>query len=139
MWTPIRGVLLMTAGAALVAFCSPTAADGANVPSGLWNGQHIALSVTGGGATVEFDCAHGTLSGPLTLDRDGRFSVAGTFVRERGGPTREGDDDKSVPATYSGSLKDDTLTINVELTETKESVGVFTLTLGGAGRLFKCR
>jgi hypothetical protein len=134
-----RTTLLLAASAALVAFCSPTAADGANVPAGEWNGQHIALSVTASGATVEFDCAHGTINGTLTLDANNHFAVNGTFVREHGGPTREDEASKGVPASYTGTLKDDTLTVTVELTDSKESVGVFTLTRGGAGRLFKCR
>ena len=132
-------LLLLAAAAALLAYCSPTAADGAQVPAGEWNGEHVALSVTSAGAKVEFDCAHGSIDGPITLDDNGRFSVNGTFVQERGGPTREDQPPTGQPAKYSGTLKDGTLTVNVELTETKQSVGDFTMTRGGTGRLVKCK
>lgn len=133
------GTTLMLAVAALVAFCSPTSADGPQVPTGEWGGEHVALSVTSTSVKVEFDCAHGTIEGPITLDANGRFEVKGTFVPERGGPEREGQQETGLPAKFSGTLKDGTLTVTVELTETKYSVGVYTMTRGGTARLFKCK
>jgi hypothetical protein len=134
----LRAILLLATSAALAAFCSPTAADGANVPSGTWAGEHIVLEVTAAGATVEFDCAHGTIAGALILDGAGRFDVAGSFTRESGGPTRQ-DSGRAEPARYSGSLKDSTLTVTVVLTESRDTVGVFTLKRGAAPRLIKCK
>ena len=138
MTTPARTTLLLAA-AALLAFCSPTAADGLQVPAGDWNGKHIVLSVTSAGDKVEFDCAHGSIDGPITLDAQGRFSVKGTFVPERGGPTRDDQPETGQPAKYSGTLKDGTLTVSVELIETKQSLGDFTTTRGGSWQIFKCK
>ena len=103
--TAFRAIMLLATSAALVAFCSPTAADGANVPSGTWAGEHIVLEVTAAGATVEFDCAHGTIDAALILDSAGRFDVAGSFTRESGGPTRQ-DPERAVPraARHLGQL-----------------------------------
>jgi len=61
------------------------------VPPGSWGGDHIGLEVSDTGARVEYDCAHGTIDGVLTLDAQGRFDARGAYVRERGGPVREDD------------------------------------------------
>lgn len=139
METPLRMIMLVATCAALAAFCSPTSADGATVQSGMWGGQHIVMEVTGAGATVEFDCAHGTIDAALTLDSGGRFDVAGSFTSEIGGPTRGDQPSRGVPARYVGSLKDSTLTVSVVLTDSKETVGVFTLKRGAEPRLVKCK
>src|SRR5687767_3405246 len=53
----------------------------------VWGGPHVRLVLTSNGGEIEFDCAHGEIREPLKLSEQGRFSVAGTFVRE-GGPIR---------------------------------------------------
>ena len=55
------------------------------VANGAWGGEHVRLTVHDDGGTIEFDCAHGTLDKPLTLDARGRFEVPGSLVAE-GGP-----------------------------------------------------
>ena len=130
--------ILRTCGA-LAVLCSMAFANGADVQSGTWAGEHIVMDVTAAGATVEFDCAHGTLDAPLTLDSGGRFDVAGSFSPERGGPTRGDAQSRAVPARYTGSFKDSTLTVTVVLTDSAETVGVFTLRHGARARLFKCK
>jgi hypothetical protein len=130
--------ILMTC-CALAAFRASALANGADLQSGTWAGEHIVMEVTGAGATVEFDCAHGTLDAPLALDSGGRFDVSGSFTRERGGPTRDGDASRAVPARYTGSLEDATLTVTVVLTQSKDTVGVFTLRHGARPKLFKCK
>ena len=61
----------------------------------------------------------------------------GAHKRERGGPTRQGEDNEQ-SALYRGSIKDETMTLIVELAENNESVGTFTLTQGKSGRIRKC-
>jgi len=104
---------------------------------GTWGGEHIAMEVTDAGATIEYDCAHGRITEKITPDADGKFGAKGTHTRERGGPTRQGEDDEQ-PAIYRGSIKDETMTLSVELTQDNESVGAFTLTHGKTGRIRKC-
>jgi hypothetical protein len=74
------------------------------VLSGTWGGEHVKLIVTDVTATIEFDCAHGTLDRPLALDGSGHFDVGGSFVREHGGPNRvdEDPDQQASPARYAG-------------------------------------
>jgi hypothetical protein len=139
MDSPVGATLVLATCAALVAFCSPTAADGAAVPAGAWGGEHIALQVTAAGATVEFDCAHGTIDSQLTLDSAGRFDVPGTITPERGGPTRADEPAQSQPARYSGSLKESTLTLTVQMRDSNDTIGVFTLKQNSNPRIFKCR
>ena len=134
----MRPIWILMTCFALAAFRVPMLAAGADVESGTWAGEHIVMEVAGSGATVEFDCAHGTLDAPLALDNRGRFDIAGTFTPERGGPTRDSAP-RAVPARYTGSLLDSILTITVTLTESKDSVGVFTLRHGARPKLFKCK
>ena len=114
-------------------------AGGAKVAGGTWGGGGVRLSVAEGGATVEFDCAHGTLK-ELLLDAGGNFDVAGTFVPERGGPVREdeGEERKGQPARYSGKVAGKTMTLNVKLDEPDE-LPSFTLTHGEEAMLTKCQ
>lgn len=105
---------------------------------GQWGGQHIAMEVTDSGATIEYDCAHGRINEKISPDADGKFEAKGVHARERGGPTRQGEDNEQ-PAVYRGSIKDDTLTLTVELAQNNENVGTFTLTHGKPGRIRKCR
>jgi hypothetical protein len=122
---------------ALVAACSsPTAAgDRRTLAPGSWGGNHVALEVTSSGGTVEFDCAHGTITEPIALDDDGRFDAAGTYVREHGGPVREGEEDAR-PARYGGRVQGQTMTLTI--TVAGESVGPFELERGRTPRITKC-
>lgn len=95
------------------------------------------MEVTDAGATIEYDCAHGRIMEKISPDGEGKFEVKGVHVRERGGPTRQGEDNEQ-PAVYRGSIKDDTMTLAVELTQNSESVGTFSLTKGKTGRIRKC-
>ena len=103
-----------------------------------WGGMHVRADVEAEGVSFEFDCAHGAADGPLAPGRDGRFDLTGFFVAERGGPVRAGQEEKRQPARYSGRVKGKTMTLNVTLTESGESIGTFTLKRGEAARLTKC-
>jgi hypothetical protein len=117
---------------------SPTSASRA-IPTGAWGGTSVALNVTQDGATLQFDCAHGSIGGsPATLDASGRFEVAGTFVRERGGPVRVDETPDSHPALYSGTTDGRTMTLTVTLTDSQQPVGTFELGFGKTPRLIRC-
>lgn len=107
--------------------------------TGTWGGQHIRVVVESGSAAIEYDCANGTIAGPLTFNANGNFNWKGSHTRERGGPTRIGGQSQGEPAIYSGSVKGDTMTLTVTLANTKETIGTFTLTRGNPGKVFKCR
>jgi hypothetical protein len=63
--------------------------------------------------------------------------VKGFHTRERGGPVPQGENNEE-QAVYRGSIKDETMTLAVELAKSNESAGSFTLTQGKQGRIRKC-
>jgi hypothetical protein len=107
------------------------------VPIGTWGGNGIAVTVNTGGATVEFDCAHGTIDHPMTTDSAGRFSLSGTYVQEHGGPIGPEPPDRH-PAIYDGSVSGNVMTVTITLTDTNRAVGSFTAAEGASPRIVKC-
>ncbi len=110
-----------------------------HVDAGTWGGDHMRLDVRENDADVQYDCGHGEIAGPLTLSKDRRFDVRGTFVREGHGPIRVDRPPVSRPARYEGQIKGKILTLRVTLTDTSQGIGTFTLTRGHEGRLWKCK
>lgn len=104
-----------------------------------WGGEHIRISFTDGESRVEFDCAHGTITGPLKTDSEGRFELDGTYVREGPGPVRLNAPRVSQPARYSGTVKGDEMSLSVTLKNASQDLGTFTLTRGSEGLIRKCR
>lgn len=104
-----------------------------------WGGDHVRLEVTRSGAELEFDCATGTITEQLP-ETDGAFSLKGTFTPERGGPTRDGETSRT-NAIYSGTIKNDTMSLRIVLTgqDNDREVGTFALMKGRAVNLMKCR
>lgn len=138
------------AGGNLNAAASETAARGSGtevgqeggnkkrVEPGTWGGPRVRLEVgEKGDASVEFDCAHGTIE-KLAPDGGGEFSARGLFVRERGGPVRAEGGEEGEPARYSGKVTGKTMTLRVVLEGSGEEVGSYTLTHGRGTRLTKC-
>ena len=104
----------------------------------MWGGQHVQMMLNADGATVEYDCAHGTIDEALSPDQNGDFDVAGTYLRESGGPVRSDDVPTVYAAQYAGTVDAGEMTMTVTLTDSGENVGTYTLTLGDTGRVFKC-
>ncbi len=108
------------------------------VAAGEWGGQNVRMTVTGNGAQLEFSCSRGTIDEAIVVNDNGDFSAKGTFIAERPGPTREDNPPARQPATYSGSVKDQDMTLTVTINKTKEQAGSFTLSLGKPGRIRRC-
>ena len=128
---------------------TPTAMMNSNSPTpppqkertlatGTWGGEHVNMEATEDGAKLEFDCAHGTISGRLVVSENGTVSLKGRYVREHGGPIRQDEDQSGQPATYTGTTDGKTLTLKITLDGSNEEVGTFTLTHGKTGRVRKC-
>jgi len=107
------------------------------IPTGNWGGQHINMNVRAKSATIEYDCATGVIQGPLVVDRDGNFKLHGVHRMERGGPVRADAKPNEVPATYTGSIKGNTMTLELKVSDS--DVETFTLEKGKEGELFKCK
>ena len=108
------------------------------IATGVWGGLHINLEVGADSAKVEYDCAHGAIAGPLVVDNNGNFELRGSFTPERGGPVRADETPESRQATYSGTIKGNTMTLTLKVSGVDESE-TFTLERGKAGELFKCK
>jgi hypothetical protein len=133
--------LLVVGAAFLLLGCagSGAVAESPRLPEGAWGGQHVHMKVSGGKATLDFDCAHGSIEGPMTLESDGSFDWRGAYVREHGGPIRKGEESApGDPARYRGNLDGETLSLEVVVEGSDKPVGMFTLKLGQAGRVHKC-
>ncbi|HEX8284115.1 MAG TPA: hypothetical protein VF588_12200 [Pyrinomonadaceae bacterium] len=106
---------------------------------GVWGGEHIRFEVTEGGAVIEYDCAHGTVEGPVVVDRRGRFSVEGTHHEERGGPSRPGDDAAGYRVRLSGVVGGSLMKLTVTRAGTRKVVGRFSLARDREANVVKCR
>jgi hypothetical protein len=105
---------------------------------GVWGGANVMMEITDAGAAITYDCAHGTVEQRIELDSQGRFEVQGTHTRERGGPARSGETPDRHPARYTGRVDGKIMTLVVTLTDTKETVGTFSLTFGERPELHRC-
>jgi len=119
---------------------SSPASTSNKVLTGTWGGDHLQLEATAAGASLSYDCGHGTIDEPLSVDANGNLDVHGKHFQEHGGPIRLGEETPSSPAHYTGNLKGDVLTITVQITRPAgiENIGTFVLKEGGSGRLFRC-
>jgi hypothetical protein len=108
------------------------------VSIGKWGGNHIGMDVTSGGAQLDFDCAHATITQPIQLDGNGNFDAPGLYAQEHGGPVRMGEDQDGKPARFKGRVTGKTLTLTITLDGSAESIGSYTLELGKFSRIRKC-
>lgn len=108
------------------------------VAAGVWNGEHVSLEVKEDGATVEFDCAHGSIKQVVSLDKAGRFSVRGTFAFEQGGAVTPGGAGSDRPARFAGRVEGKKMSLTVTLTDNNQTIDTFSLTNGGVYKVTKC-
>lgn len=104
---------------------------------GSWGGPHIAATFEGALGNVRFDCATGSIDGLVMAAQGGSFSVKGVYRAGVSGPIRVGQIFTSQPATYSGNVEKDVMTLSIELDD-GTMLGPFTLTQGGVPQLTRC-
>jgi hypothetical protein len=122
----------------LLAGCGSGSQPSGLVPQGTWGGDHVGLLLDATHGTLEFDCAHGTTSAPIPVDADGGFQAMGIFVREHGGPVRDGEIPDQHPARYMGTTDGKRMTLTVVLSDESQQMGPFELVLGGSPHVLKC-
>lgn len=121
-----------------LSLCGPAPDQRKAMPEGDWGGEQVSLSVTDKGAHLELACAHGSIETAILLDGEGRFDVAGVYVREGPGPVRL-EDEGGEPARFSGRVDGDSMTLTVERTTGSRHVGTFKLEKGRRVRIMKCQ
>jgi len=105
---------------------------------GVWGGEHIGMVVSDSSATLDYDCAHGTIEEPFSTNDNGEFEAVGVHVFEHGGPIRIEETPNEHPALYKGQIEGEVMTLKVTLTDTGEEIGTFTLILGAIPNVHKC-
>ena len=123
--------------AALVTGCATPAASPRTI-IGQWGGQHVGLVMDEARGRLAYDCAAGTIDGPVTTDAAGRFAATGTHTPGQGGPDRIGHTPPTYPARYSGSVRGETMTLIVDVAAIGARIGPYTLRHGAAARLLRC-
>jgi hypothetical protein len=96
-WVLPSCVVLLGACAALPPLGTPVTGD--------WGGRHVHLKLTAAGGALDYDCAAGTIDGPLRPDADGAFSAEGTHTPGRGGPDTEGQAPPTYRVRYAGVVR----------------------------------
>jgi hypothetical protein len=99
-----------------------------------WGSNGIELDVRGIFSSIDFDCAHGTITDRFVVDRQGRFDLSGTYVLDGPGPINH----PPQPAHYVGDVQGDTMRLTVILVDTGEMIGPFLLMRGNQGLVVKC-
>ena len=111
---------------------------GGSVNAGVWGGPHLRMDVTPQGASLEFDCAQGTIAEPLLLDPSGKFQVKGTFRPQHGGPIRKDEPSNEIGMVYTGIVEGDSMQLEFTLPADAGTPEKFTLVRGQPGRVVKC-
>lgn len=106
--------------------------------SGSWGGQSIALEFQGNDGKLHYDCANGSIDGPVRPDPNGNFKAHGTHLPQHGGPTAEGESPNVLSADYWGQVKGDLMTLSVRVPTLQLTLGPFSLRRGASARLMRC-
>ncbi len=106
--------------------------------TGKWGGEHIGMVVSDSSATLEYDCAHGTIDEPIIPDAEGKFEVSGVHVFEHGGPIRIDEIPDEHPALYKGHIVGNEMTLILVITDTDTEIDTFLLTRGVDPLIYKC-
>jgi hypothetical protein len=130
-----RAAVLMAAAAGLAA-CASVPKAGVPV-TGEWGGTHVGLKLGETSGVLDYDCAAGTIDGPLLPRRDGTFEVEGRHTPGTGGPEREGEVRPSFRARYSGVIRGQRMTLQARV-ENGVLLGPFTLVKGAEPIIFRC-
>jgi hypothetical protein len=106
------------------------------VSKGEWGGTGIAMTVTDGGASIQFDCASGSITKQLRMKRDGSFSAEGTLMRNGPGPIRA--DALGRPVIFKGKVTGKAMTLQMTDAKSGDKLAEYTVQQGQSARLHRC-
>jgi hypothetical protein len=102
--------------------------------AGTWGGDNAGLIVTDTDVHVHIGCTLGDAVGPIHPDANGRFEATGTYNVDAY-PVDRG---ITHPATFSGQVVGQTMTLTVSLTDTARVLGPVTLIYGKEPKMGPC-
>ena len=114
---------------ALVAGCAPATAPPASVVGGTWGGTQVSMVLKPSGGTVSWPCGSGTIDSSWVVTPAGVFDASGEYFTG-GGPVPIGGTTPH-PASYSGLLSGNLLTLTVTVADLHETLGPFVLVRDG--------
>ena len=120
----------------LAAACS-TLPSASELVTGKWGGTHVGLDLGPNGGTLEYDCAAGTMSGPLLVGADGTFTAQGTHTPGVGGPEIAGQPRASHPVRYTGRISGSSMSLQGRVAN-GVTLGPFTLRKDAEPIIFRC-
>src|SRR5213595_2303212 len=102
--------------------------------AGTWGGENAGLIVDQTDVHVHIGCTLGDAVGPIKPDADGRFEATGTDNVDAY-PVNRG---ITHPATFTGRIVGETMTLTFSLTYTARVLGPVTLIYGKEPRMGPC-
>ncbi|GAC1413243.1 MAG: hypothetical protein NVSMB53_10680 [Gemmatimonadaceae bacterium] len=102
--------------------------------AGTWGGDNAGLIVSGTDVHVHIGCTLGDAVGPIRPDASGHFKAQGTF-NVNAYPV-----DRGIvhPASFTGQITGQTMTLTVSLADTARVLGPVTLTYGKEPKMGPC-
>jgi hypothetical protein len=121
---------------AMVSILACSAATSARIRevSGTWGGDNAGMIVTNTDVHVHIGCTLGDAVGPIHPDADGRFEATGTYNVDAY-PVDRG---ITHPATFSGQVIGQMMTLTVSLSDTARVLGPVTLIYGKEPKMGPC-
>ncbi len=101
---------------------------------GTWGGDNAGLIVNNTDVHVHIGCTLGDALGPINPDANGRFVATGTYNVDAY-PVDRG---ITHPATFSGQIVAQTMTLTVSLSDTARVLGPVTLVYGQEPKMGPC-
>ena len=133
--------LMLLVGTVGLAACEGTGTLAISVnglAAGTWGGTNAGVIVDDAIAHVHVGCTNGNFAMPVSVDAEGRFSVAGDYML-RAFPVPIG---PTVPAQFTGKVDGRRLTLTVAVNDTVEkklvTLGPVQVTLGVEPRMGPC-
>ena len=129
----MRSILVLSTILALIA-CSAATPTPITDVVGTWGGDNAGLIVNGTDVHVHIGCTLGDAVGPIVADENGRFEVGGTYNVDAY-PVNRG---ITHPASFTGQIVGQTMTLTVSLTDITRVLGPVTLIYGKEPTMGPC-
>ena len=119
-----------------LAACATSPLAGAPL-TGEWGGTHVGLKLGEASGVLDYDCAAGTIDGPLLPRADATFEAQGMHTPGTGGRERVGEIRPSYRTRYWGTVRGTRMTLQAHM-ENGVALGPFTLVQGAEPTILRC-